>query len=41
MSAIPVAVPVVWTADELFFLQSGMFRFEIGSDCLRHRGFFR
>ena len=41
MSGVPVAIPLVWTRPGLFFLQSMRFRFEIGSDCLRFRGFIR
>jgi hypothetical protein len=41
MSAVPVAVPLVWTTPGVFFLQGVRFWVEIGSDCLRHREFIR
>ena len=41
MSAIPVAVPLAWTWPGSFFLQGLRFSVEIGSDCLRRRGFIR
>jgi len=37
MSAVPVAIPIAWSARECFYLQGVRFCFEIGSDCLRIR----
>jgi hypothetical protein len=37
MSAVPLAVPFVWTNSWMFFLQSVRFPRANGSDCLRHR----
>jgi hypothetical protein len=39
--AVPLAVPLAWTNSGSFFLQVVRFEREIGSDCLRHRGFVR
>lgn len=41
MRPIPLAVPLAWTKPGWFFLQSTRFCVEMGSDCLRHRGFIR
>jgi hypothetical protein len=41
MRGIPLAVPLAWTCPVSFFLQVLGFSGEIGSDCLRHRGYIR
>jgi hypothetical protein len=41
MRAIPVAIPLAWTASPAFFLQARRFCVENGSDCLRHWGLIR
>ena len=41
MRGVPLAVPLAWTCPGLFFLQVVRLGCEIGSDCLRHRGFVR
>jgi hypothetical protein len=41
MRSVPLAIPVVWTCAQAFFLQVAMFVREIGGDCLRHRRLVR
>lgn len=41
MRGVPVAIPLAWTSFGVFQLQTARFFLEIGSDCLRYRGFFR
>jgi hypothetical protein len=41
MSAVPLAVPFVWTRLGREHLQTDRKRREIGSDCLAHQEIFR
>lgn len=41
MRGVPLAIPLAWTTEGVFFLHTARFSFEIGSDCLRHRRFIR
>lgn len=41
MTGVPLVVPLEWTDAGWLFLQRVRFGLEIGSDCLRHRGFVR